>query len=93
MKKIDEYKLAKSFLQDKKWQKKWDEIFKEVLSEPCSSLNPKYTLNNHAKDIISALLFAQALDLAQRVIKMQQAGQEIQSISKRLDVILGEIHL
>lgn len=91
MKKLDKYRLAESFLQDKNWQTKWDETFKEMLSEPISSLNQNYTFNNHAKDIISALLFAQALHLADKVIKMREASYRIEAIGKEIESIVEEL--
>lgn len=91
MKKLDLYKLAESFLQDKNWQNKWDETFKEILSEPISSLNQNYTFNNHAKDIISALLFAQALHLANKVISMREASHRIETIGKEIKSIVEEL--
>lgn len=91
MKKLDKYRLAESFLQDKNWQAKWDETFKEMLSEPISSLNQEYTFNSHAKDIISALLFAQALHLADKVIKMREASNRIEAIGKEIKSIIEEL--
>lgn len=94
-KEIDEYELAKSFLAGDKWKEKWDEVYGELLKEPCIGIEmgngEPYTFNKHAKDFISGLLFSQCLSLAQKVIKMQKSQERIEAIRDEIGKLLDEI--